>query len=110
MTTVSQKRWHNLVSSVLDKQLWQNGYSAEFVALKHHFIGNVDEACIMANDENLFVVGEEGTKKSNKDVMDSRYSITMIRSGTAANASGHFLFLGCGKEMKSVSLSERNLV
>eukprot|EP00957_Ditylum_brightwellii_P165913 12632577-Ditylum_brightwellii.AAC.1 len=34
----------------------------------------------------------------------------MVRSGIAANATGPYLFLGHGKQMKNKSLSERKLV
>eukprot|EP00957_Ditylum_brightwellii_P188497 14350131-Ditylum_brightwellii.AAC.1 len=64
----------------------------------------------MANDDNLQVGGDAKLKKSEKNISDSHFSITTIHSGTAANASGPFLFLGSGKTMNNRSLSARNLV
>ena len=71
VTTESQERWHNLVSSMWEEQMRRNGNSAEFFRLRHHFMGNVDEACIMASEGKLNVVGDAKTKKSDKCVVDS---------------------------------------
>jgi hypothetical protein len=109
VTTASQRRWHNCVSAALDEQLRLNGHDPKFVKLQDHFVGNVDEACIMANEAELYIVGDKKASKSDKNVSDSRFSLTMICSGTAAGTSGPFLFLGSGKNMTCRSLSDENL-
>ena len=92
----------------MDEQLRRNGYSAEFKKVAHHFIGNVDEACIMVNEGELYVVGDAKSAKSDICLSDSRFSITIICSGNAANASGFFLFLGTGVNLNNKALSEKN--
>eukprot|EP00957_Ditylum_brightwellii_P127210 9699628-Ditylum_brightwellii.AAC.1 len=88
----------------------RNGNSAEFFHLCHHFMENVDEACIMASEGELNVVGDAKTKKSDKCVGDSQFSLTMVCSGTAAGQSGPFLFLGTRKHMKNKSLTKWKLI
>eukprot|EP00957_Ditylum_brightwellii_P080711 6138575-Ditylum_brightwellii.AAC.1 len=64
----------------------------------------------MASEGELNVVGDAKTKKLDKCVGDSQFSLTMVRSGTVAGQSGHFLFLGMGKHMKNKSLTKWKLM
>ena len=48
--------------------------------------------------------------KSEKNMADRWYYLTMVRSGTYANAFGTFLFLGSGENMNNYVLSESKLV
>ena len=56
VTTTSQQRWHNVISSALYEKLRVNGYSEEFETLPDQSIGNVDESCILSSEGHLYVV------------------------------------------------------
>ena len=110
ITTISMRRWHNCLSAAYEEQLRLNRYDSEFMLKRDHFIGNVDKSCMMANEANMYVVGCKKASKSDKNTSDSQFSITTIWSGTCANASGPFLFLGTEKKMNNRALSDKNLV
>ena len=76
----------------------------------YHFIGNFDEAYILASDGYFYVVVYRKASKSYKNVSGSWYYLTMVQSGTYANSSVTFLFLFSGNNMKNYALSEENLV
>eukprot|EP00957_Ditylum_brightwellii_P186715 14217649-Ditylum_brightwellii.AAC.1 len=70
VTTVSPRQYHNTGLSALDEQMRRNGDSREFCKIAHHFVGNIDEAFIIASDRNTYVVGDVQRVKSDKSVMD----------------------------------------
>ena len=70
----------------------------------------MNEECILAIESHLYAIVDGKVSKPYKNMADGRYSLTIVQSGTAANASGTFLFIGSGKNMKSCALSEAKLV
>eukprot|EP00957_Ditylum_brightwellii_P070125 5326082-Ditylum_brightwellii.AAC.1 len=70
---MSHQHRHNVKSSAFDEQRRCNGYSTQFSSLQDHFIGNVDEACVMSNDRVLSVVDDAKMKKADKNVSDNSF-------------------------------------
>ena len=58
----------------------------------------------------MYVVGYGKASKSDKNMVDSRYYLTMVRSGTYTHASVPFMFIGSGKNMNNYFLQEAKLV
>ena len=58
----------------------------------------------------MYFVGYGKASNSDENVADSQYYLTMVRSGTTANAYGAVLFIGSGKNMNKYVPSEENLV
>jgi hypothetical protein len=67
-----------------------------------HFIIGLDEMCIMSDAHGtLTVIGSFDKKKYEKLLQDSRVSITIIRTGTAAGTTGPTIFLLKGTKVKA---------
>eukprot|EP00957_Ditylum_brightwellii_P188317 14336837-Ditylum_brightwellii.AAC.1 len=64
MTTVSQRQWHNTISSALDEQMRRNVDLRKNYKVDNPFVDNVGEARIMASDVNLYVVVDEDRARS----------------------------------------------
>ena len=94
-----QFRWHALIESLLEEQKRVNLPAHEFEKVKAHFSGNADETCIMSNEGTIKVVGSAEKKKHEKNMDDSRDSITILRSGLASGTSGPWIFLAKGKTL-----------
>ena len=103
VTLEQQLRWHTTVDEAYAFLLKKNSGHAhtDFRPIMKHFIGNADEACIMANEGTLRVVSSKAKKKTEKNVDDNRMSVTIVRVGTS-EANGPTTFLGKGKK-KSAS-------
>ena len=66
-----------------------------------HFIIGLDEMCIMSDAHGtLHVIGAAEKKKHEKLLQDSRVSITIVRAGTCAGATGPTIFLLKGTKVK----------
>ena len=70
---------------------------------------NLDESCIMANDRKLRVLGCAERKKHERNMDDSRVSITILRMGCAAGVSGPWIFLAAGAKMDCNALTKEKL-
>ena len=67
-----------------------------------HFIIGLDEMCVMSDAHGaLTVIGSFDKKKYEKLLQDSRVSITIIRTGTAAGTTGPTIFLLKGTKVKA---------
>ena len=99
-----QFRWHSTVDSALAEQERLNKPDEEFDKLKEHFFINLDEACLMANDGTVKVLGADAKSKSEKIMDDCRASITALRSGAAGGSTGPWIFLAKGKAIDRKSL------
>ena len=113
--TISQQlRWHTLVSSlyqeIVQLNTHESGCDAEdvppswqqsFILIMQHFVLNADEACFMASDGNVKVYGDKGKKKHEKNLDDSRVSITAYRTGTAGGTNGPTGFALKGECLRS---------
>jgi len=89
-----QLRWHATVEEALGFQRKMNQPADEYLMLEDHFLGNLDETCLMANaDGSVRVIASLSKKKTEKNTDDSRASITSLRIGLASGTQGPFTFL-----------------
>ena len=68
--------------------------------LVDQFTINLDESCMVASDGNLHIIASKSKKKSEKNVADSRESITVVRVGSAGGIDGPRFYLAKGKEIE----------
>jgi hypothetical protein len=61
-----------------------------------HFVIGGDETCMMACGGKLMIVGTKERKKHEKNMLDSRVTITMYRTGTTGGSTGSTAFLMAG--------------
>ena len=61
---------------------------------------NLDESCMMASEGIVRIIGSKAKKKHEKNISDSRDSITVVRIGSAANVDGPRIYLAKGKEIE----------
>ena len=83
VTIAGQLRWHGLIEDVWKEQLSLNSHIVNFADLHPHFMLNLDETCIMANEGSVRIVGDMDIKKHEKIMDDTRLSITIVRVGSA---------------------------
>ena len=58
-----------------------------------HFVLGGDETCLLASDGTARIIGDAEKRKHEKNGGNSRASITIYRTGSAAGATGPTLFL-----------------
>jgi hypothetical protein len=92
------------VASALEEQDALNQPSEKFKNLHAHFTINLDKTSVLANDGNIRVIGAADRKKHEKNVDDSRTSITIVRIGSASGTSGPWIFLANTKRMDCKTL------
>lgn len=63
VTIAGQLRWHALIEDVWKEQLSLNSHIKNFADLHPHFMLNLDETCIMANEGSVRIVGDIDIKK-----------------------------------------------
>lgn len=103
-----QLRWHCTVDQALHEQRRLNQPADEFAKVADHFVGNLDETCYMGSHNGpIKVIASLARKKTEKITEDDRESITSVRMGTAAGASGPFIFLAKGKSDDNIPKSLR---
>ena len=114
VTVAMQSIWHKTVDSVrTDLRTWNTGMNDSgktFVDDENHFWVFLDETCLMANQGEVIILGDKEKKKHEKNVNDSRESITMVRVGSTESA-GPTAFLLAGKKKRegfTDSFLERN--
>ena len=100
-----QFRWHTSVDSALDWLRSQNaGTTADgktFGEVASHFVLGGDETCFLASAGDVSIIGDKGKKKHEVTTADSRTSITVYRTGSAAGATGPTGFLPPGTQTKT---------
>jgi hypothetical protein len=94
ITMEQQLRWHTAVDHVLKEMQRLNLPSDEYEKVQAHFVGNVDETCMLGNDGTIKIIASRSRSKTEKNTDDFRKSITIVRSGVAAGTSGPWIFLG----------------
>ena len=94
-----QLRWYVLIKSEWDFMRNANKLSTLFDNLHEHFQLNLDESCFMCNDGILKIIGSKDKKHHDKNMSDSRVSITAVRCGNAAGANGPVVFLASGQNV-----------
>jgi hypothetical protein len=102
-----QFRWHTAVDNefkfLREKNIGLCQKSGKtFGEVMAHFIIGLDEMCIMSDAHGtLTVIGSFDKKKHEKLLQDSRVSITIIRTGTAAGTTGPTIFLLKGTKVRA---------
>jgi len=107
ITIDQQLRWHTCIEEALEFQKRVNLPAEEYEKVKDHFLGNLDETCLMANaDGSVRVIASQTKKKTEKNTDDSRTSITSLRIGLASGNQGPFTFLAKGTRMDRPSITK----
>ena len=60
---------------------------------------NLDETCFLCNEGELKVIGNNNKPCHDKNCSDSRFSITVLRVGSAAGVNGPVIFLEKGTKV-----------
>ena len=99
--TISQQlRWHTTIETAWETLTLRNKPTEEFNKLKKHFTGNLDESCVMGNDQNVRVLSAVAKKKYEMNTDDYRGSISTVWMDNAAGNSGPLFLLASGKKKK----------
>ena len=107
VTTEQQLRWHTTIDQTLEEMVRLNLPATEFKTVQSHFVGNIDESCVMGNEGTIKVVGAADRKKHEKNMDDFRESITTVRCGNAAGNIGPLFVLAKGKKMNCASVANQ---
>lgn len=101
-------RWHKFTDSMYKQLIELNSLDDAgefspamrdmFLHVVEWFIWNWDETCAMAKDGKLAILGDAGIKKHQKNLDDSRESITALRTG-CAKGNGPTVFLCKGERV-----------
>ena len=78
-----------------------------FEKLFPHFLQNLEETCLMRSDGVLKVIDNGDQNHHDKNFKDDRYSITMLRSGSAAGSYGTVCFIENGKEVNKYFTAQK---
>ena len=101
-------RWHQFTDSMYRQLIELNSADEAgefspamrdmFLHVVEWFIWNWDETCAMAKDGKLEIIGDAAIKKHQKNLDDSRESITALRTG-CAKGNGPTIFLCKGERV-----------
>ena len=70
-----------------------------FIRYAHFFQLNLDESCFLCNEGELKIIGDNDKPRHDKNCSDSRFSITVLRVGSAAGVNGPVIFLAKGTKV-----------
>ena len=112
VTVGQQYRWHTLVESMFTRLVKLNvmetgegdvpeSWRPNFLRIMKHFVLNLDEECVAAADGSVRIIGDKEKKKHEKNIHDSRTTMTMVRCGTAGGNCGPTFFLCAGERVKT---------
>eukprot|EP00978_Attheya_sp_CCMP212_P000306 scaffold593_cov31-Attheya_sp.AAC.1 len=102
ITISDQYRWHLLVDAEYDRLRLKNigicpVTRKTFGELMDAFVIGLDEMSIAADHAgNIRIVAAANKKKHEKILQDSRFSITVVRTGNTNGSTGPTIFLGKG--------------
>lgn len=107
----SQLRWHCMMDGIWEgiknyNRLPANDKRRPFEEVMEYFWLNLDETCIRCDDGNLRVLGASDKRITSKCNSDSKFSITILRVGSAAGVDGPIIFLVEGKKIDSDVLKD----
>ena len=60
----------------------------------------MDETCFLCNEGELKIIGDKDKPRHDKNCSDSRFSITVLRVGSAAGVNGPVIFLAKGTNVQ----------
>ena len=110
ITVPQQWRWHQAVNEGFDflrrtnTGTTPNGQT--FGEVMPHFIVGGDEACLLASNGEVKVIGDKEKSKHQVQTSNSRTSITIYRSGNAAGSEGPTALLPAGIRRKGAYTDE----
>ena len=64
-----------------------------FIRYAHYIQLNLDETCFLYNEGELKIIGDNDKPCHDKNCSDPRFSITVLRVGSAAGVNGPVIFL-----------------
>lgn len=100
ITVEQQYRWHSTVDgSFAFLRANNTGTTPDgrtFGEVMPHFILGGDETCLLASNGEVKIIGDKEKKKHEVQTLNSRNSITLYRSGSAAGNDGPTAFLPPG--------------
>ena len=64
-----------------------------FICYAHYFQLNLGETCFLCNEVELRIIGGNNKPRHDKNCSDSRFSIKVLRFGSAAGVNGPVIFL-----------------
>ena len=67
-----------------------------FIRYAHFFQLNLDETCFLCNEGELKIIDDNDKPRHDKNCSDSRFSITVLRVGSATGVNGPVIFLAKG--------------
>ena len=76
---------------------WKNSPCDIFIRYAHYFQLNLDETCFLCNEGELRIIGGNDKPCHDKNCSDLRFSITVLRVGSAAGVNVSVTFLEMGK-------------
>ena len=83
-----------------------------FTRFSYYFQSNLDETCFLCNEGEIKVLASKDKPSNEKNCSDSRFSITVLRVGSAAGLNGPVIFLAKGKNLhprlKGTNLATRS--
>ena len=88
-----QYRWHMMLEAEWGDLRQTNSPRDIFIPDAHYFQLNMDETCFLCNEGELRNIGDKNKPYHNKHFSDSRFSITVLRVGSAASLNGPVIFL-----------------
>ena len=109
INTKQQFRWHFLIESEWAHLRTVNQPTDAFRPVHAHFQVNIDETCFMCCDGVLRILGDGEKKHHDKNLQDSRVSITVLRCGSAAGTHGPVIFLLKGGKRVNRLFSKKRL-
>ena len=75
----------------------------EFKILMDHFIGNLDESCLMSSDGAIKVISSASKKRTEKSTDDTRESINTVRTGFCSGDQTGYYFLAKEKRIERIN-------
>ena len=88
-----QYHWHILIEAEWEDLRRENSPRDIFTRFAHSFKLNLDEACFLCDEGELKVLGRKDKPCHDKNCSDSRFSITVLRVGSAAGVNGPVIFM-----------------
>ena len=114
ITVPQQYHWHKMVESAFNElQRCNTGYcrltGKTFGELMAHFVKGLDKCCLLASAGDRYIIEVKDQKKHEKILQDSRESISMICTGSAAGNQDATIIL-CAGEKKQKGFMDEYLV
>ena len=91
-----QYRWHMMIEAEWEDLRRTNSPCDIFIRYAHYFQLNLDETCFLCNEGELRIIFDNDKPRHDKNCSDLRFSITVLRVGSAAGVNGPVIFLEYG--------------